>query len=291
MKKFKISLRKNTVYTRHIKMILAQYPRRQPTTTFLWPEQTKEHVGFLAEQDSERNPVLCRQKNRKKFHVAVKSSRTTHVLVQMEAYLWQIKILSWQGGPHISYVLNQLPTIIPPTNCHRWNAMYCLMNSELLLKQRQQFGICHRTRLLVQTKYLQRSIKQEVNQWQRHLQSCFTAYEGGRLSHTNSRMQPLFTHTKEKVMLKSVTTIEPSLYFIVYRWEDSAKHPTESPAWTLWSGWNSTRNSVSILQDRGTIDMISPARQFQEQYQKHLTQSVVMGFWKLWQSLAIQPGL
>ena len=44
---------------------------------------------------------------------------------------------------------------------------------------RKRFSVCHWAMYRVQTQYLQRSIKQEVNQRQRNLQSCFTAC-GGR---------------------------------------------------------------------------------------------------------------
>ena len=52
-------LKKNTACTRHINMILAQYPKRQLRDN---PEQTRGHARFLAEQESGRNPVLWRQK-------------------------------------------------------------------------------------------------------------------------------------------------------------------------------------------------------------------------------------
>ena len=54
--------------------------------------------------------------------------------------------------------------------CHRWGAIYCLINSELSLKQGKQISICLRAKPLVQ--------------------SCFTASRERRLSHKNSRMNP-----------------------------------------------------------------------------------------------------
>ena len=65
--------------------------------------------------------------------------------------------LSLKGGPNTSTVYSvahHLPMTIQSTDCHRWGAMYCLVNSHLSLKQRKQFGVSHRARSQGQT-YLQ----------------------------------------------------------------------------------------------------------------------------------------
>ena len=132
------------------------------------------------------------RKSMKKFSDALqtvygpKSSGTTPVLSADESTLLTDKdaILKRKAEHSIvCSIAHLLSMTMPSTDCHRWSSMYCLMNSQLSLKQRKQFSICHRPRPLVRTQYLQ-----EVNQWQRNLQSCFTACGGRRLSHKNSRM-------------------------------------------------------------------------------------------------------
>ena len=164
------------------------------------PEQTQGHAQFLTEQETGENPVLCRQKGHEEvswcttdYVMVQRALEPHHILVQIEAHFWQTEMLSWNSGPNISIVCSiayQLSMTMPSIDYHMWNAMYCLINSQLSLKQRNQFSICHRTRSLVQTQYMQRSIKQEVNQWQRNLKCCFTACGGRRLSHKNSSMHP-----------------------------------------------------------------------------------------------------
>ena len=179
-------------FTRHIKMIQALYPSRQPTATSVsqskadrgmckipgWAKKRRKSSPLQTERTRRRSPMM----HYRQFNVQ-RALEPLHFLVQIEEHFWHIKMLSWNGGPNISIVCptaHQKSTTMPSTDCHRWSAMHCLMNSQLSLKQRKQFSICHRARSLVQTQNLQRSIQQEVNQWQRNLQSCLS--EGKRSS-------------------------------------------------------------------------------------------------------------
>ena len=93
-------------------------------------------------------------------------------------------------------------------------------------------------------------------------------------------------------MLKSVTTVEASLYVIVYCGEDTGKlllNRLHEQAEIL------PESQGGFRKDGRTIDIIFSVRHFQEEYQKQnmdlslhdlcrhyqLTQSVVMGFGKL----------
>ena len=56
-------------------------------------------------------------------------------------------MLSWKGGQNTSVVCSiahQISMTTLSTDCHRWSVMSCLMNSQLLLKQRKPFCMCHR---------------------------------------------------------------------------------------------------------------------------------------------------
>ena len=137
VKKSRVFLKKNT-----LKMILAQYPRRQPTTTFVW--QYGADTGTCMIHRSGRNPVLCGQEGHEevpwctKTVYGPKSSGPPHCSVQMEAHFWQIKMLSWKGEQNASIVCSiahQLSMTMLSTDCHRWSAMFSLMNSQLSLKQ------------------------------------------------------------------------------------------------------------------------------------------------------------
>ena len=55
-------------------MILAQYPRKQPTATFVRQSRPNQgHARFLAEEENRRNSVFCGQKGHKEFHDALKT--------------------------------------------------------------------------------------------------------------------------------------------------------------------------------------------------------------------------
>ena len=128
-------------------------------------------------------------------------------LVQVEGHL----VLFWNGRPNTSIVcsvVHQLCLTMPSTDCHSWRPMDCLMNSQLSLKQRKQFSIWHQTSSLVQLQYLQWSIKQEVNQWQRNLQSCSSACGGRRLIPQEFKNISIIHIYERKKMFKSVPAIE-----------------------------------------------------------------------------------
>ena len=73
MVKLMVFLKKNIAYTRLIKMILAQYPRRQPTTTSV--KQSRADSGTcMVEQESGRNPFFCRQKGHEEVPRSTKDS-------------------------------------------------------------------------------------------------------------------------------------------------------------------------------------------------------------------------
>ena len=122
-----------------IKMILAQYPRRQPTTTSVrqsradsgtcringWARKRKKSSPLQTERTRRRSMVHYRQS------LVQGALEPPHFLVQMEAHFWQTKTLSWNGGSNTSIVCliaYQLSMIMPSTDCHRWSAMYCLTN-------------------------------------------------------------------------------------------------------------------------------------------------------------------
>ena len=73
-------------------------------------------------------------------HIHTHSPPPPHSVLSADgSTLLTYKMLSCKGRPntstvHSSIVL-QLSMTIPSTNCHRWSAIYCLMNSQLSLKQ------------------------------------------------------------------------------------------------------------------------------------------------------------
>ena len=72
--KFRGFLKKSTDRSRHNKMILAQYPRKQHTATFV--RQSRPSLGiFLAEKENRRKPVF----NGKKGHKAISRCNENHL--------------------------------------------------------------------------------------------------------------------------------------------------------------------------------------------------------------------
>ena len=73
-------------------------------------------------------------------------------------------------------------------------------------------------------------IKQDVNQWQKNLQSYFTACGERSKSHKSSRMHLPSTYTNGNEILKSLTTIGASLYcqllgrYLLYRLNEHLDH-------------------------------------------------------------------
>ena len=150
--------------------------------------------------------------------------------------------------------------------------------------------------------YLQRSTKQEVLQLQRNWQSYFTLYGEKKLSLKNSRMQQLSTYSKGKGILKSVTIIEASLYCQLLG---------RFLLGSYWTDWMNTWNGQGFYQ-KASVDSGKTEEQetWSSQHDsfkknarnrmwtstwplstlpKHLTQSVVRDFGKLWQSLVVLP--
>ena len=150
--------------------------------------------------------------------------------------------------------------------------------------------------------YLQRSTKQEVLQLQRNWQSYFTLCGEKKPSLKNSRMQQLSIYSKGKGILKSVTIIEASLYCHLL-----GKFLLGS----YWTHWMNTWNGQGFYQ-KASVDSGKTEEQQTWSLQhdsfkknarnrmwtstwpmstlpKHLTQSVVRDFGKLWQSLVVLP--
>ena len=150
--------------------------------------------------------------------------------------------------------------------------------------------------------YLQRSTKQEVLQLHRNWQSYFTLCGEKKPSLKNSRMQQLSTYSKGKGILKSVTIIEASLYCQLLG---------RFLLGSYWTDWMNTWNCQGFYQ-KASVDSGKTEEQqtWSSQHDsfkknarnrmwtstwplstlpKHLTQSVVRDFGKLWQSLVVLP--
>ena len=204
MTKSRSFLKKNTAYTRHTKVILAQYQRIKPTTTYVRQSRVDSKTciipgwaGWPLMMTSWLNEIQSfADRNDIKFYDALKtvygpkSSGTTPLLKADGSILLTDKdAILKRSAKHFQCVLSRPPS----TNGNAINRLSQVECTVLLnefptdLKQRKQFSSCHWTRLRDQTQYLQRSIEQEGQQWQRNLQRCFTACVERRKSH---KMQP-----------------------------------------------------------------------------------------------------
>ena len=86
-----------------------------------------------------------------------KSSRTTPFLSADESTLLTDKdgiLERWADASIVCWIAHQLSMALLSTDCHWWSAKSGFMNSQLSLKQRKQFSICHRARPHGQTQYL-----------------------------------------------------------------------------------------------------------------------------------------
>ena len=86
----------------------ALFPRRQPITTSV--RQSRAHSGTCkipgwARKRRKSYPLQTERTWRSPWCTIVQTTlEPPHLLVQMEAHFWQIKMLSWNGGPNISTV-------------------------------------------------------------------------------------------------------------------------------------------------------------------------------------------
>ena len=170
-----------------------------------------------------------------------------HSLVQMELVFWLARKVTWKDGLNtlmVTLIGHHLSMMKLSTDYHRWNVIHCLMSSQPSLKQWKQWNSCHLARLQDQMQYLQRSTKQEVLQWQGNWQSYFTLCGEKKPSLKNSRMQQLSTYSKGKGILKSVTTIEASLYCQLLG---------RSLLQSYWIDWMNTLNSQGFYQ-KASVD-------------------------------------
>ena len=107
-----------------------------------------------------------------------------HCLVQTEAHLSQIQVLSWKGGQSTSIaciIALQLLMAMLSIDCHRESAIFCLNIFQPSQKHGKRFNICVMAKPQAQMQFLLMSVKLNDYQWQRKTDKVVSLHveEGG----------------------------------------------------------------------------------------------------------------
>ena len=127
-------------------------------------------------------------------------------------------MLSWIGGPNLSFALNKLSMTIPPTYCHLFNAIpNCHWNNcNSALPSNRVLG----------SDIIPTEIYKVGGQpmTEKHSEFFYYYYCMWRKDGIPQEFNDVaITHTYERDMLKSVTAIEASLYCSDYCQEDTGQ--------------------------------------------------------------------
>ena len=197
----------------------------------------------------------------------------------------------------VSLIGHHLSMIELSTDYHRWNVIHCLMSSQPSLKWEGSRIRCNTCRYL-------KNRGHPIAEKRTVISYFILCGEKEKRSHP-SRIQGCNNYPPIQMERESWSLWQSSRHlFIVNCWEDPCKSPTESIEWTPWTVRASTRKPVWIQerQRNNKYDLYSKteSRETPETecgpltwplstLSKHLTQSVVRVFVKLWQSLAVLP--
>ena len=173
--------KKNTEYTRHIKMKLAQYPRKQPTATFCKTVQAKlrDMQDSWLRKKTEEIQSFADKKDMKKFHDALKtiygpksSGATTLLSVDGSTLLTDKEAILKRWAEHFNSVLNR-PLSINEDAIDRLPQIECnVLQDEFPIVMEtyheKQFNNCQLAKLQVQMQFLHRFIRPGGYPWQRN---------------------------------------------------------------------------------------------------------------------------